>query len=136
MRKLSTHFHIFLATLWLLFLISPGYPLRDGTDQVVTLGTFNAADNVCLMKKIFKGQPSPVTISFDHDNIISYAKAFTEESLKKKSGKISMAVVEGAIGSNSVSLQIAEGANKSVFKSNILLEIRCAAVVIPVPVPT
>lgn len=36
----------------------------NGGNQIVTLGTFAAADVTCLTKKIFKFQPDPQTINF------------------------------------------------------------------------
>ncbi|XP_021703262.1 uncharacterized protein LOC110677043 [Aedes aegypti] len=135
MEKILSNFHTCSATtLLLLLLILPAQPLRSGVDPVIILGTFNSMDNVCLMKKIFKGQPSPATINFDSVDPINYARAFTEDG-QKKSGKISMSLVQGAIGSNSISLQISETASKSVFKSNAFVEIRCMGAIIPVPVP-
>lgn len=32
--------------------------------QLVELGPFTAGDNTCFLKKVFKGQPSPVTFDF------------------------------------------------------------------------
>ncbi|XP_055534718.1 uncharacterized protein LOC129724108 [Wyeomyia smithii] len=93
---------------------------------LLEFGTFAAADRTCLYRKIFKGQPSPVTINFNNpsNTLIDYIKV--EVSQGRRKGGVTGNIIRGAVGTVSVSLSVTESSGKSTFQNDAQVTILCA----------
>ncbi|XP_062549540.1 uncharacterized protein LOC134214132 [Armigeres subalbatus] len=115
-----------IALVLLVVAISKVESIRtENGNQIVTLGTFAAADVTCLTKRIYRFQPDPQTITFISTTNINWIRV-SRINQHAKSG-ISAPITGGALGTPQVTLTIEDTANKNYFLNDVLVVMRCAA---------